>query len=337
MDILIRFVLLIKDSMKITRKRAKKLYKVLEEEKEKIRKENEEGEDDYPYEKWERERKKIVKRLQKLPGLVEKAASQLEVDRPNRGRKQKLDPEQKTMLFLFARLTQKSNRDMEAILSLLGPAFDVDVSYKTIERLYSDEEVKTVLHNLFLLLLDEEDVSGDCSGDGTGYSLQAGKHYRSESKKNGKKFRYVFRLADLKTGMYIGYGYSNKSEKEAFKKAVKFVKRHDIPFQKVRLDKYYSNEKDIQKLGEEVEACVLPKKNLSNFGYEWHEILNKIKEDPYGFLKDYFKRELSETFFGADKKRFGRKISQRREDRRETASFATAILHNLFTIRLPLT
>ncbi len=155
---------------------------------------------DYPNEKWERERKKIVKRLQKLPDLVEEAASQLEVDRPDRGRKQKLDPEQKTMLFLFARLTQKSNRDMEAILSLLGPAFGVDVSYKTIERLYSDEEVKTVLHNLFLLLLDEENVSGNCSGDGTGYSLQAGKHYRSESEKNGKKFRYVFRLVGFGNG-----------------------------------------------------------------------------------------------------------------------------------------
>ena len=307
----------------------------MEEEKEKIRKENEEGGDEYPYEKWERERKEIVERLRELPVLVEKAASQIEVERPNRGRKQKLDPEQKTMLFLFARLTQKSNRDMEAILSLLGPAFGMDVSYKTIERLYSDEEVKMVLHNLFLLLLGEKDVSGDCSGDGTGYSLQAGRNYRSESKKNGKKFRYVFRLLDLKTGMYIGYGYSNNSEKEAFKKAVKFVREHGIPLNKVRLDKYYSNEKDIQELGEDVEALVLPKKDLSNFGYEWHEILNRIKDDPYGFLKDYFKRELSETFFGADKERFGRKISQRREDRRETASFATAILHNLFTVRLP--
>ena len=326
---------LLTDDMKITRKRAKKLYKVLEEEKEKIRKENEDEEDDYPYKKWERERKKIVKRLQELPNLVEKAASQLETDRPDRGRKQKLDPEQKTMLFLFARLTQKSNRDMEAILSLLGPAFGVDVSYKTIERLYSDEEVKMVLHNLFLLLLDEENISGDCSGDGTGYSLQAGKHYRSEGKKRGDKFRYVFRLLDLETGMYIGYGYSNKSEKDAFEKAVKFVKKHKIPFNKVRLDKYYSNRKDLRKLGGEVEALVLPKKNLSNFGYEWHEILNKIRENPGGFLKDYFKRELSETFFGADKERFGRKISQRRKDRRETASFATAILHNLFTIRLP--
>ena len=320
--------------MKITRKRAKKLLEVLEEEKKNIREESQEEKDNYPYGKWERERKKIIDRLQDLPNLVEEAAAMLKVERPSEGRPQKLNPAQKTMLFLFARLTEKSNRDMEAILSLLGPVFDADVSYKTIERLYSDDEVKMVLHNLFLLLLDKADVSGDCSGDGTGYSLQTGKHYRTEGKKKGDKYRYVFRLVDLKTGMYIGYGYSNKSVKEAFEKAVKFVKKHEIPFNKVRLDKYYSNRKDLQKLGEDVEAFVLPKKNISNFGYKWHKILNKIKKNPYGFLKNYFKRELSETFFGADKERFGRKISQRREDRRQTATFATAILHNLFTIRL---
>ncbi|KXB03127.1 transposase [candidate division MSBL1 archaeon SCGC-AAA261F19] len=321
--------------MKITRKRAKELDKVLKEEHGRIREENKEKEDQYPYREWERERKEVVERLRKLPELVEEAAAQLEIERPSRGRKPELSPAQKTMLFLFARLTQKSNRDMEAMLALLGPVFDVEVSYKTIERLYSDDEVELVLHNLFLLLLDEEGVSGDCSGDGTGYSLQTGKHYRNDCKKQGDKYRYVFRLVDLKTGMYIGYGYSNKSEKRAFRKALALLEREGIPLHKVRLDKYYSSRKNIRELGEGVEAVVLPKENLSNFGTEWHQILSRAKEDPYGFMKDYFKRELSETYFGADKERFGRKIPQRREDRRETASFATAILHNLFTIRLP--
>jgi len=195
--------------MRITKKKAKELYEVLEEEREKIREENKEKRDgdevkDVPSSTlWERERKKVVKRLQKLPDLVKEAASRLTVER-GRGRKPKLDPEQKTMLFLFARINDKSNRDMESTLALLGPAFDVEISYKTIERLYSDQEVKLVLHNLFVLLLEKEGVSGNCSGDGTGYSLQTGKHYRSESKEdgskeNGKSYRYVFRLVDLET------------------------------------------------------------------------------------------------------------------------------------------
>lgn len=154
--------------MRITKKKARELYEVLEEERERIREENTEEEDeveDVPSPTlWEQERKKVIRRLQKLPELVKEAASHLTVER-GRGRKPKLDPEQKSMLFLFARLNDKSNRDMEATLALLGPAFDVDISYKTVERLYSDEEVKLVLHNLFVLLLKEEGVSGDCSGD----------------------------------------------------------------------------------------------------------------------------------------------------------------------------
>ena len=46
--------------------------------------------------------------------------------------------------------------------------FGVDVSYKYIERLYSDPEVKLALHNLFVLLLKDEGTSGDLAGDGTG-------------------------------------------------------------------------------------------------------------------------------------------------------------------------
>lgn len=54
---------------------------------------------------------------------------------------------------------------------MFEPLFGTKVSYKTIERLYSDEEVKLALHNLFILLLREEGVSGEFAGDGTGYKL----------------------------------------------------------------------------------------------------------------------------------------------------------------------
>ncbi len=45
------------------------------------------------------------------------------------------------------------------------------------------------------------------------------------------------------------------------------VERHDIHFHKDRLSKYYSNRKNTQELGKDLEVCVQPKKNLSNFGY----------------------------------------------------------------------
>ena len=88
---------------------------------------------------------------------------------------------------------------------MFEPLFGVTVSYKYIERLYSDEEVKTVLHNLFILLLQDEGVSGDFSGDGTGYSLTVSKHYRSDPKKEGGDYVYVFRVIDVNTGLYVAF------------------------------------------------------------------------------------------------------------------------------------
>jgi len=55
----------------------------------------------------------------------------------------------------------KSNRDAEELLELFEPLFGFRVSYKAVERLYSDEEVELVLYNLFNLLLRDEGVSGN--------------------------------------------------------------------------------------------------------------------------------------------------------------------------------
>lgn len=323
--------------MRITRKRAHALTEILEEEQERIR--NESGRfaptiNGVPRTtRWERERKQVIDRLQALPTLVQQAAGQLHVER-GRGRKPTLDPAQKTMLFLFARLTQRSNRDMAALLAFLGPVFDVEVGYKTIERLYSDEEVELVLTNLFVLLLEESGVSGHTAGDGTGYALQADAHYRSAPEKADPGYRYVFRFVDLETGMYIAYGYSDVSEKAAFRKALRFVERTELPFESVRLDKYYSSRKNLRELGDDVEAVVLPKQNLASFGTEWRQVFERIAADPAAYLDDYYQRELTESYFAADKERFGRAINQVREDRREMATAGLAVLHNLFSVRV---
>jgi transposase len=84
------------------------------------------------------------------------------------------------------RFVNKSNRNAKESLQYFQPLFGVDVSYKYIERLYSDPEVKLALHNLFVLLLKEEGTSGDLAGDGTGYSVSVENHHRNYSKKHGK-------------------------------------------------------------------------------------------------------------------------------------------------------
>ncbi|AGK61920.1 hypothetical protein Asulf_01954 [Archaeoglobus sulfaticallidus PM70-1] len=151
-----------------------------------------------------------------------------------RGRPKKVDLEKGVTLFLFARLMDKSNRDVEELLELFEPLFGIKVSYKTIERLYSDEEVKLALHNL--VVKGRRSIWG-LFKRGAGYSLTITKHYRSNLEKKGKDFRYVFRIIDLKTGMYVGLGYSNRSEKGAFEKAIRMLKEMGVKINSISLDK----------------------------------------------------------------------------------------------------
>jgi len=316
--------------VRITKKMVRELLEVLDEIVEEIRQEEKEK---YPYAEWERKREIVKERLRKLPKYVREAVSAIRIEK-RVGRPKKVDLEKRVMLFLFARLINKSNRDVEELLELFEPLFGIRVSYKTIERLYSDEEVRMALHNLFILLLKDEGVSGEFSGDGTGYSLAITKHYRSNPKKKGKDFRYVFRIIDLETGMYVGFGYSAKSEKDAFEKAMKMLKSMGVKVNSISLDKYYSTRKTLRMFDAETSVYVIPKRNLSRIGFDWLRVIERIVEMPYRFLKRYFKRNLSEAGFSADKRRFGWLIRQRREGRREMALFAVGLWHNIFAVRV---
>lgn len=288
----------------------------------------------YPFSEWERRREKVKERLAKLPEYVERAVDMIGLEERAAGRPRKLDLAQRTMLFLFARLMNKSNRDVEEVLALFRPLFGFEVSYKSVERLYSDEEVRLALYNLFLLLLEEEGVSGSFAGDGTGYSLTVEKHYRKNPRKESGAYKYVFRLIDLGTGMYVGYGYSGRSEMEAFHRAMEVVKRFGIRVDSISLDKYYSSRKVLKQFGKETAVYVMSRKNLSKLGLEWPDIIRRIARDPFMYLKRYFMRNLSEAGYSADKRRFGWVIRQKREDRREMAMLSIALLHNVFATRV---
>jgi len=279
--------------MRITKKVVHQILEVLDE----LRKEMKNNEQkDYPYAEWERKRKEVKAKLRMLPKYVEKAASMIKTEKTT-GRPKNLNLTQRTMLFLFARLMNKSNRDVEDILGLLEPIFGISVSYKTIERLYSDEEVKLVLHNLFILLLKDENLSGDISGDGTGYCLTVTKHYRTNPKKRSKDYKYAFRLIDIDTGLYIGVGYSAISEMEAFSQAMNMMKELNIPVNSMRLDKYFSSRKVLKLFDKTVTVYIIPKKNISKIGLSWYRVIRNIIDSPYLFLKSILKEILAKLDF----------------------------------------
>ena len=316
--------------MKLMVKSVQELLQVLDETKETFFKDRK---CTYPYTEWEHKRAQVKKRLHRLPQYIHQAIATINVEEQKMGRPPKLDLEKKVNLFILARFLAKSNRGVEEALEYFQPLFGVDVSYKYIERLYSNPEVKLALHNVFVLLLKEEGTSGDLAGDGTGYSVSVESHYRSDPKKYGKKFVHFFSLIDLATGMYVGCGTSRLSEWDAFSKAVAMLRRVGTAVKSVRLDKYYSTRTVIKMFGKSVSLFLIPKKNIAKIG-AWADILTRMMASPVAFLSEYFHRNVCESGFSSDKGRFGRVIKQKREDRQETALFSNAFLHNLYAIRI---
>jgi len=293
-----------------------------------------------------------------LEPLVEEASSSIKIIiGENRGNESKLCLKQKVLLLLLKHFCIKSNRSMEYMLVIFSWLSDIDVSYKTIERLYDDEEVRLALFNLHILILKKKGlIKADCCGDGTGYTLTIKEHYASyaqklkdnakenknqenkdtKKEKNKKKIKviYSFALMDIKTRMYIGYGTSLKSEKEAFVNALQIAKETGIKIDSLRLDRYYSAEAYVELCQEnigKVKMFLVPKSNVASFGLgEWCNNLYRFLEDTKKFLSEYFQRNQSESGISEDKKRTGWKIPQKINERIDTAYTLTSLWHNLF-------
>lgn len=264
-----------------------------------------------------------------------------------RGPIRKLTLKQRVTLLLIKELVGHSNRMMANMLVIFSMLNEIDVSYKTIERLYSDPEVALAIHNLHVLMLEKKDIThADTSGDGTGYTLTVSKHYSSAVQKRHDKakeigygenqfrreFVYKFALLDLKTFIYIAYGASMKSEKEAFDKAMEMLDSLDITIDSVRLDKYYSYPVYVDRF-EDAKVYVIPKSNSTLKGSQkWKSTLKEFVNDTENYLHEYYRRESSEAAFSADKRRFGWKIEQKRAGRIYCAVSCIALWHNLLNL-----
>lgn len=283
---------------------------------------------------------RIKEAIRNLEPLVNEATN-FETRR-GKGNKSKLKLRQKVILLLLKELFGKSNRMMASMLTIFSLLSGIDVSYKTVERLYSDPEVEMALHNLHILILNRKGVKEiDASGDGTGYALAIRKHYASETQKRRDKakeyvgtkaFVYSFKLMDLKSKMYIAYGTSLKSEKDAFDKAMKMLESIDANMKSVRLDRYCSFPSYVDKFGD-AKVYVIPRKNATLRGsWKWKNAMAEFVQATLPYLEQYYLRNNSESGFSADKRLFGWKVGQKREDRIDTALTCTNVWHNLLNL-----
>lgn len=294
---------------------------------------------------------RIKEAIRNLEPLIDEATQNIRTSKPKR-RKSVLTLKQKVILLLLKRLVGKSNRSMATMLAIFSLLSGIDISYKTVERLYSDPEVEMAIYNLHVLILKKKNIQNiDASGDGTGYSLTIKKHYASEiekrkdkvkenkanEKSSKKAFTYSFKLMDLGTKMYVCYGTSLKSEKEAFDKAMKMLKEIktelEIELDSIRLDRYYSFPSYVDRFGE-TKVYIIPRKDivLKRKSWKFKRIMKEFVNDTMTYLGQFYLRNNSEAGFSADKRWFGWKIDQRREDRINTAMSCENLWHNLFNL-----
>ncbi len=299
---------------------------------------------------------RIKTAMKDLDPLIEEAVSTIQIIH-GPGHPHSLTLNQRVKLLLIKQLVGESNRMFANMLAIFSMLSGIDVSYKTIERLYSDEEVVMAIHNLHVLILNKKGVkNSDATGDGTGYSLTVKKNYESyaqklkdlakenpenkreknETKKAGshkkRLFAYSFALMDLDSRLYIAFGSSMKSEREAYDRSMKLLSSMGIEMDSIRLDRYYSSPSHIDRLGN-TKVFVIPKKNATLNGSEkWKKTMKEFVENTMPYLEQYHQRSNSEPGFAADKKMLGWNIAQKRDDRIDNALFCTGVWHNLFNM-----
>lgn len=284
--------------------------------------------------------RRIKGAIRNLEPLIDQSIN-IEIHR-GPGRPPDLELKQRVIILLLKELLGESNRMMASMLGLFSLLSGIDVGYKTVERLYSNHDVEMAIHNLHILILKEKGVKNiDACGDGTGYSLTIKKHYASETQirkdkakeySGTKAFVYSFKLLDLKSKMYVAFGMSLKSEKEAFDRAMEMIEKIDIKIDSIRLDKYYSFTSYVDKFGE-AKVYVIPRKNATVRGsWKWKDTMEDFVNNTFSYLGQYFRRNNSESGFSADKRMFGWTVGQKRDDRIDTALNCTGIWHNLMNL-----
>ena len=298
---------------------------------------------------------RIKAAMKDLDPLIGEAVSTIRIIR-GPGHPHSLSIEQRVKLLLIKQLVGESNRMFTNMLAIFSMLSGIDVSYKTIERLYSDDETLIALHNLHVLMLRKKGVtSSNATGDGTGYSLTVKKNYESHAQKlkdlakensgnreekDGKKsgahkkrlFAYSFAIMDLDSRLYIAFGSSMKSERQAYDRAMDLLSTLGLEMDSIRLDRYYSSPSYMDKLGE-TKVFVIPKKNATlNGSQKWKGTMKEFVENTIPYLEQYHQRSNSESGFAADKKMLGWNVAQRRDDRIDNALFCTGVWHNMFNM-----
>ena len=76
-----------------------------------------------------------------------------------------------------------------------------------------------------------------------------------------------------------------KSEKEAFDRAMVFLKTVDVKLKSIRLDKYYSESSYVSRFDRDTAVYIIPKKDaILNGSQKWKDTMREFVTDTYRYL-----------------------------------------------------
>ena len=137
---------------------------------------------------------------------------------------------------------------------------------------------------------------------------------------------------DLQSRLYIAFGSSMKSEREAYERVMDILSALGLDMDSIRLDRYYSSPSYVDKLGN-TKVFVITKKNATlNGSRKWKDTMRDFVHNTIPYLEQYHQRSNSESGFAADKKMLGWNVVQRRDDTIDNALFCTGVWPNLFNM-----
>jgi len=135
---------------------------------------------------------------------------------------------------------------------------------------------------------------------------------------------------DLTTRMHVGYPVSVKSERDTYYRALDLIRKMNIDLKTVRLDKYHSGENILEDFIENTIIFIIPKKNSRiRKRSKWRDFIMRFMDDTMNYLREYFKRNASESGFSSGKRITGGLIYQKRNDRKETSGLCKGLIDNL--------
>ena len=134
---------------------------------------------------------------------------------------------------------------------------------------------------------------------------------------------------DLSTIMYVRYVVSVKSEMVAYHKVLDMMDKMLLDLKGIRPDEYYSGQSILKDFNENAMILRIPN-SISKIRVRggWMETIRRLIGDPMNYLKEYFKRNVSESGFSSDKTATEGFIYQRRKYRKEMPGFCKGVIYD---------